>query len=302
MSSDSVTGRRDQVLSDGPFQRIIAATDFSQTAGLALDYAHGLAKQFQAKLYLVHVVPKELYFVPPESSGNTIAQAKRYAQQQLQKLAVSAGLGDVAHQEILSEGPVWPALQDILQSEQIDLVVVGTHGRTPNKKLALGSVAEEIFRMADGAVLTVGRQTKVAKGATAEFRKLLYATNFKPHAERASSAAYFLEREHAAHLSVLHVVEDADEGSPVGNTILRDFLVNRMRKTMPAACLNRCEPDFLIRFGEPGTEILQTATECGAHLIILGLRSAEKLAGYLPSAVAYRIACQAPCPVLTLRR
>jgi nucleotide-binding universal stress UspA family protein len=302
MSSGSITGRSDQVRSGGPFQRILAATDFSQTAGLALDHAHALARQFQAKLYLVHVVPKELYFVPPASSSDTIARAKQYAQQELQKLAVSASLYDVAHQKILGEGQVWPTLQEIIQSEQIDLVVVGTHGRTSNKKLALGSVAEEIFRMTDCAVLTVGRRAKVPKGATAEFRKLLFATNFKPHAERAASAAYFLEREHGAHLSVLHVVEDANEGSPVGNTILRDFLVNRMRKTMPTACLNRCEPDFVIRFGEPGGEILQTATECGAHLIVLGLRPPEKLAGYLPSAVAYRIACQALCPVLTLRR
>lgn len=302
MFSDSVTGRGDQIRSGGPFQRILAATDFSQTAGLALNYAHALAKQFQAKLYLVHVVPKEMYFVPPESSSDTIAKAKQYAQQELEKLASSAGLSGVAHQEILGEGPVWPALQNIIETEQIDVVIVGTHGRTSNKRLALGSVAEEIFRMADCAVLTVGRQAKVAEGATAEFRKLLYATNFKPHAERASNAAYFLEREHAAHLSVLHVVEDATEESPVGNTILRDFLIKRMRKTMPAACLDRCEPGFLIRFGEPGEEILKTATECGANLIVLGLRHVEKSAGYLPSAVAYRIACQAPCPVLTLRR
>ena len=302
MSSDSGAGRRDQVRSGGPFQRILAATDFSQAAGSALDYAHALAKQFQAKLYLVHIVPNELYFVPPESSGDTVAKAKQYAQKGLQELAPSAGLGDVAHQKIHGEEQVWPALQEIIQSEQIDLVVVGTHGRTSNKKLALGSVAEEIFRMADCAVLTVGRQAKVAKGATAEFRKLLYATNFKPHAERASSAAYFLEREHAAQLSVRHVVEDANEGSPEANTILRDFLVNRMRKTMPAACLNRCEPDFLIRFGEPGEEMLKTATECGANLIVLGLRPPEKLGGYLLSAVAYRIACRASCPVLTLRR
>jgi nucleotide-binding universal stress UspA family protein len=286
MSSDGIPGRRDQVRSGGPFQRILAATDFSQTAGLALDHAHALARQFQAKLYLVHVVPKELYFVPPAPSRDTIARAKQYAQQELQKLALSASLGDVAHKEILGEGQVWRALQEIIQSEQIDLVVVGTHGRASNKKLALGSVAEEIFRMADCAVLTVGRRAKVPKGATAEFRKLLYTTNFKPHAERASTVAYFLEREYAAHLSVVHVVEDVNEGSPVGNTILRDFLVNRMRKTMPGTCLNRCEPDFLVRFGEPGEEILQTAMECGSNLIVLGLRSAEKRAGYLPPAVA----------------
>ena len=301
MSSDSVTGRSDQVRSGGPFRRILAATDFSQTAGLALKYAHALAKQFQAKLYLVHVVPNELYFVAPESAAETLAKAKQHAQKELQKLATSSGLEDEDHEEILGEGPVWQALQNIIESERIDVVVVGTQGRTPNKKLALGSVAEEVFRMADCAVLTVG-PAKAAEGVATEFLELLYATNFKPHAERASSAAYFLEREHGAHLSVLHVVEDTNEGSPVGNSILRDFLVNRMRKTMPPACLNRCEPDFLIRFGEPGEEILQAATERGANLIILGLRPVEKLAGYLPSAVAYRIACQASCPVLTLRR
>lgn len=71
---------------------------------------------------------------------------------------------------------------------------------------------------------------------------------------------------------------------------------------MPAACLNRCKPDFLIRFGEPGEEILKTATACGANLIVLRLRLPDKLAGYLLSAVAYRIACQASCPVLTRQR
>ena len=65
MFSDSVTGRSDQVRSGGPFQRILAATDFSQTAGLALEYAHVLAKQFHSKLYVVHVVSKEMYFVRP---------------------------------------------------------------------------------------------------------------------------------------------------------------------------------------------------------------------------------------------
>ena len=122
------------------------------------------------------------------------------------------------------------------------------------------------------------------------------------HMPSAPPVPHFLERGHAAQLSVLHVVEDANEGSPEGNTILRDFLVSRMRKTMPAACRNRCQPDFLIRFGEPGEDILKTATACGANLIVLGLRPPEQLAGYLPSAVAYRIACQASCPVLTLRR
>jgi len=302
MFSQRATSRGDQVRPGAAFQRILLATDFSPIAGLALDYAHVLCNRFRAKLFLVHVLPRELYFVPPEAVDETMATAKRYAQKELQKLVALAKLEDVAHEEILAEGQVWPSLQDIIRSEQIDLLAIGTHGRSSNKKLALGSVAEEIFRAADCPVLTVGRPTKDPNGAAVKLRNLLYATNFKPHAERASSVAYFLEREHAVNLSVVHVVEDAGEGGTVGNKILQDFLVNRMRKTMPAECRNPCKRDFLVRFGEPGEEILHTAMESHANLIVLGLRPGEKLAGYLPSAVAYRIACQAPCPVLTLRR
>jgi nucleotide-binding universal stress UspA family protein len=166
----------------------------------------------------------------------------------------------------------------------------------------LGSVAEEIFRMADCPVLTVGPQVEVLQGAKTELRNLLYATNFKPHAERAANIAHALVREHAAHLCILHVVEEPNEDSPKGHPIVRDFLIKRMRKGLPESCVNRCEPDFLVRFGEPGEEILRTAKESHSDLIVLGLRPAEKLAGYLPSAVAYRIVCQAACPVLTLRR
>jgi Universal stress protein family len=87
-----------------------------------------------------------------------------------------------------------------------------------------------------------------------------------------------------------------------GKKIVKDFMVSRMRKTLPAERQNRCAPNFLVRFGDPAEEIVQTAREPHASLIALGLRLAEKLPGYPPSPVAYRIVCQAPFPVLTLRR
>ncbi len=302
MVSESGASRGDQVRPGVEFARILVATDFSAIAGHALDYARVLCRQFHAKLFLVHIVPEEFHFVPPESIHETVATAKNYAQKELQELVRRAGLDDVVHEEILGQGQVWPTLQDILRSEQIDLMVIGTHGRASKKKLTLGGIAEEIFRSADCPVLTVGPQAKISEGVAVAFRNLLYPTNFKPHSERASSAAYYLEREHAAHLSVLHVVEEAGDGTRKGNEILREFLTKRMRKTMPAERLNNCEPDFLVRFGEASEEILNAAAESKANLIVLGLRPAEKSAGRLPSAVAYRVVWQAPCPVLTLRR
>jgi hypothetical protein len=87
-----------------------------------------------------------------------------------------------------------------------------------------------------------------------------------------------------------------------GKKIVEDFMVSRVRKTLPAERQNRCAPNFLVRFGDPAEEIVQTAGESHASLMALGLRLAEKLSGHLPSPVAYRIVCQALFPVLTLRR
>ena len=163
------------------------------------------------------------------------------------------------------------------------------------------AVAEEVFRLAECPILSVGPEVRVEAGKKAELQRLLYATNLKPHAERAASLAFALERAYQAKLTVLHVVEERSDPSQGSHEIVRDFLVNRLKKVMPAACKNTCEPDFLVRFGEAAQEILRTATEQDADLLVLGLRGNPKLAGQLPSATAYELVRQAPCPVLTLR-
>jgi nucleotide-binding universal stress UspA family protein len=116
-----------------------------QIAGFALDHAHRLARPCAAKLLLLRIVPTEFLFVPlgsvhtkpvPQQSNTPKRNCKNWPQTRV---------NDVVHQEILGEGQVWPALHDIIQSDQIDLVATGTHGHISNRNLALGSIAEEIF-------------------------------------------------------------------------------------------------------------------------------------------------------------
>jgi len=251
------------------------------------------------KLFLAHVIPSHLFqFVSPELSEETLVKAKEYASAELRELVESVSLGGLVHEEILGEGQVWPVLQGIIKEKKIDLVAIGTHGRTSKERLLLGAVAEEIFRTADCALLSVGPEVAGESGKAAELQRLLYATNFKPHAERAASFAYAFERDHPAHLTVLHVVESPENSQIESHEIVREFLMNRMRKGIPEACMNRCEPELMLRFGEPAQEILRAAQEGHSDLIVLGLRAAKRLAGHLPSATAYRhgLPVSLPCP------
>ena len=302
MSTGKVIVRDEHSQPVAEFRRILVATDFSEGARGALEYALTVARRFNSKVYLAHVIPSQVFhFVSPESSADAIQKAKIFASGELRRWIDSAAMSDVEHEEVLLEGQVWPLLQELTESRDIDLLAMGTHGRTSQKKLLLGAVAEEVFRLAECPILSVGPEVQLEAGKKTELKRLLYATNFKPHAERAARLAFALERAHHAKLTVLHVAEEASGPSLNGREIVRDFLVNRLKKVMPTACKGVCEPEFQVRFGEAAEEILRTATEQDANLLVLGLRGGRGLAGQLPSTTAYELVRQAPCPVLTLR-
>jgi nucleotide-binding universal stress UspA family protein len=285
-----------------PLQRILVATDFSAGARAALDYALGIARHFHSQVYLVHVIPAEvLLYVSPEGSEEAIQQARKFAAREMRRLVEEAGCTGMVHEEILCGGGIWPLLQGFVRAQAIDLMVLGTHGRTAAKKQLLGAVAEEIFRLAECPVLTVGARSEKPALATHGVHRILYATNFKPHSERAATFAHSMEREHGAKMTVLHVVEDQSESPTNSQGIIRDFMIRRMRKGLPPACVGNCEPEFEVRFGDPGKQILSVAREQNSDLIILGLRAGTHTEGQLPSAIAYKLVCQAACPVLTTR-
>lgn len=282
------------------FERILVATDFSVGALAALDYALRIARSFQSKIYLVHAIPTSfLNYVSSEASDEIVQHAKRFAGKKMQQLVKEAGCAGTVEEAILSGEAVWPALHEFIETHSVDLLVLGTHGRVARKRQLLGPVAEEIFRLAECPVLTVGTQAQAVEHP--EQTRILFATNFKPHAEHAAPFAYALEREQKAEMTVLNVVEEPQDSPAGGHGIVRDFMVNRMRRGMPASCVGNCEPAFQVRFGDAAEQILQLAREEQSSLIVLGMRAGKDVAGRLPSAVAYRLACQAPCPVLTIR-
>jgi len=283
------------------FQNILVATDFSKGARAALDYALAIARRVQSKVFLVHAIPTVfLEYVSSEKGDEIVQLARKFAGQKMQHLVADAGCAGQVSEMILSSTTTWPVLEEFIRENSIDLLVIGTHGQAAKRKPLLGSVAEEIFRLAECPVLTVGVIKDQASAQ--EIRSILLATNFKPHAEYAAHFAYALEGELQARMDVLHVVADQRELPASGQDIVKEFMVTRMRKGMPLGWVGKCEPEFQVRFGEASDQILKFSREQRSDLIVLGMRSGNDTAGNLPSAVAYKVACQAGCPVLTIRR
>jgi nucleotide-binding universal stress UspA family protein len=281
---------------------ILMATDFSAHSEAALRYALSVARRYDSRIYVAHIVqPEILQPVMLGSVAPSVETVVRHAEQQMADLLVSGQLRGVPHQVLLGRGSLWPVLLGMIQEHEIDLVVVGTHGRTGVQKLVLGSVAEEIFRLAPCPVMTVGPRVSGDAPEEIRLRHIVHATDFSPAGQAAAAFALSLAQEYEAQLTLLHVVEDAAGVTGREREVLREATVRKLKAMVPLEAELWCEPEYAVEFGERGERILEVTHSRGADLAVLGVRRTGNFPGHLPPATAYKVAARAHCPVLTVR-
>lgn len=271
-------------------RHVLYATDFSGHSSAALPYALSIARKSGGKVTAVHVVSPGPLGAAGHAWRAVVAQGVREAQVAMQRLKPQCG--DVEVQTRVCHGDVWTELSAIVRGESIDLVVVGTHGRTSLSKAVLGSVAEKIFRHAPCPVLTVGPNVCGEVQSVVDLHSILFPTDFSPESRAALPYALSLAREHGARLYLLHVVApdaDADEES----------LVRQLRNLVPPEASLACEPKACVQSGVAAQVIVEWSKEMAVDLIVMGPKRRSGLPGTM--ATAYTVATQAICPVLTVR-
>lgn len=282
--------------------KILVTTDFSEVSDRALNYAIALARRYDARIYLTHIItPDPFQFAEPQLAQATYEKVRQAAEEGITDILISGKLRGVPHEVLLDEGNVWPTLEKLIAKHEIDLVVAGTHGRGKVQKILIGSVAEEIFRQADTAVLTVGPSVKGDAQQEIELKHILFSTDFGSAAEKAAAYAFSLAQEDNASLTLLHVIESAEAYTEESVARQREFNVVRLKKLMPAGSENWCKPEFRVTFGSAAEEILIAARESKADLIVMGAKPRRSLAGHVPLTITYNVTTKATCPVLTVR-
>jgi nucleotide-binding universal stress UspA family protein len=282
--------------------KILVTTDFSEVSDRALDYAIAMARRYDARIYLAHIItPDPFQFAEPQLAQATYEKVRQAAEEGMTDILISGKLRGVPHEVLLEEGNVWPSLEKLIVEHEIDLVVAGTHGRGKVQKILIGSVAEEIFRQANTAVLTVGPGVKGDGQKEIELNHILFATDFGPGAGKAAAYAFSLAQEHNAHLTLLHVIESAAAYTEESVVRQREINVVRMKQLMPPGTENWCKPEFRVTFGSAVEEVLIAARECKADLIVMGAKPRKSFAGHIPLTIAYNVVTKATCPVLTVR-
>lgn len=286
------------------FRNVLFLTDFSEPSEAALPFAIGIACAYGSKTFVLHVLqPDALLYSSPPAAELAQQVQEETAKAGMQRL--DAQLAGLPHEEIVEWGAgVWPSVKRALETSSIDLIVVGTHGRTGAEKLLLGSVAEEVFRRSPVPVLTVGPSCLNWVHGGGRFHSVLFTTDFSPHSLAALPYALSLAQENQARLNLLHVLPPHDVSTSSLNQTAMAARVARLKELIPAGTDNWCQPETLVEIGDPASRILEAAKLQRADLIVLGVRSiAEPLGAalYLGRATAHKVVASAPCPVLTVR-
>jgi nucleotide-binding universal stress UspA family protein len=203
------------------------------------------------------------------------------------------------YEVLMADGNVTECIFECVTQRNIDLIVLGTHGRSGFSKAFVGSVAERVFRNAEVPVLTIGpnAHTSLLYGP----KRLLAPIDFTTETQHSAKYACALAREHDAELVLLHVIAEVPRGGAMA-----DFACLKHTVEQSLAELISCEDKpkqvrVVVKVGKVVPTVLNAAAELDTDLLVLGVHTYPRLLDQLRLLNAYELVRQAPCPVLTVR-
>ncbi len=295
-------------------KKILFPTDFSRCAEQAQAHALALAQQYGAELHMLHAnaaleyAPHVLAQQFPNHEQIT-AQLRELALRHMSAALSAREAEQVRVQQVYQNGiSVAPVILSYASANDIDLIVMGTHGRRGLGHLLLGSVAEEIVRMATCPVLTI-RERKTPTVAT-KLERIFVPVDFSEPSRQALLYAKVLAQSHGARLQLLHVVEDLRYPSfymaerfayfdlrPEVATRAQEELEQFYRDTIDA----QVSADLHVIEGGAPYEIVKFAEKQASDLIVIATHGLTGLEHLLMGSVAENVVRRASCPVLTVK-
>ena len=293
-------------------KRILCPMDFSANSEAVLALATAIAKDAGAELHIVHAYEAPSGIVVGGMVAYPTAIDTEEGRKQLARIVPSSPEVRFKHEWIQGEPPT--VLVQYARKQEIDLIVMGTHGHTGLNRVLMGSVAEAVVRRAECPVLTI-RYPAHEPRLQAEYEglpvgetwiknaeQILCPVDFSRTSDVALGLASSLARETGATLHILHVEENPTAYGPGLYETLpssNEDQTHRLFATRPCGERVVCKHELLR--GDPAQEIIAYGREQNADLIVIGSHGRTGLFRLLMGSVAEQIVRKSPVPVLTIK-
>lgn len=291
------------------FTRLLVPTDFSAPSNAALAYARILAGAFGARLHVLHLIDN--VFLHP-----VVADPRNIETAALRNLHDLFSDDDHSRFHVVAtvEASDTPAdeVASYARTHNIDLIVMGTHGRSGVSHVLMGSVAEKVIRTAPCPVLTVHEAPPASRRAHSSITRILVPTDFSAPSDAALAHARKLAAGFGASLHLLHVLDDQSAGGAFGSEFYladppdvhaarlknaQQRLAYRVTSHDPSGAYATTE----VTVGKSAQTIVDYAADGDFDAIVMGTHGRGGMAHLLVGSVAESVIRRAPCPVMTAR-
>lgn len=287
-------------------KQILVPTDFSENAQHALDYAVELAQRCSAKLHLLHtpVIPTYLLMDLSYSPGpEAVTRILNDSQDALDKQAKTVADAGVEYFTAIREGTVHEVISEYAREHGVDVVILGTHGRSGVSKLMYGSVTERVIKTVHTPIIVIPPSGGALPSAIA------VAYDFSRPSERAAQVADALHEVFGGPLHLVHCYLDVwgeytDRGAVVGEA------AEKRRQALHLGLEEMLQSDAEELFsspdtvqthlvtGDPAECVLAVAHDVGATLVCAGTTGKSGIERLLIGSVARRLLHDSKVPLL----
>jgi nucleotide-binding universal stress UspA family protein len=282
-------------------RRILAATDFSDLSTHALRHAAAWAQRYHSDLVVVHAeeFPPITGDITLSNYLSNLTQAVREAalRRLLETVMLHVPVDVPVTPELVTGAPAC-AIAEYAADRDMDLVVLGTHGRGGLGRFLLGSVAERTLRLARQPTLIVRQPPHhVETAGPPAVHRILCPVNYTDIARDAFAHAAAVAQAFSACLTVVFACEAED----INSESLR-CAEDRLRSWLPAGAGTEYEVHPVVRHGDAAEQVISLASETRADLVVIGSQHRRFADTTVLGVTTVRVTRNAPCPVLVIPR
>lgn len=292
-------------------KKILFPTDFSTCARQAAAHVAHLAQKFSAEVHMIHAVVlfREEMQGPFPGAEELAVKLEEEAARRMEKHGGMSAV-DRKHLKTAQIRSISPAEAILRYSseKEMDLIVMGTHGRRGIEHLLLGSVTEEVVRQAPCPVFTI-RETRKPREIH-DIKKILVPVDFSQYAQKALANAKALAKIYGAELQLLHVIENVlhpafyagGQGSLINLAPdVRERAGAAMAEMLEKAPGGNIKGKTFVVDGKPSREIITFAEKNHSDMIVIATHGLTGIEHFLLGSTTEQVVRRAPCPVFTVK-
>ena len=283
-----------------PFKKVLLATDFSESLEGSFKAALRLCEMNEANLWILHVLKGDAVTEPETGPSLETGLFDGEGLRLLNQLALRAREAGIDCKSSIETGVASERILSAIESDEIDLVILGTSERRGSKRLVFGPTAEAVMRKSLCPMMTIGPVAADLMKKASSSGPVVFATDFHALTRKAIRLAVSYSKTTALQLHCLHVLPRTLQATD-GNQTLSAILTSALRHLAATCEIEADLPVCCVRFGsEISNAIVDYAREQQASVIMLGVRRSSMITADEPLPIAFRIITEAPCPVVTI--